>query len=30
MRPRLTVFDMVVPGTDLFRLLPDQIKLLER
>ncbi len=30
MRPRLTVFDMVVPGTDLFHLLPDQIKLLER
>jgi hypothetical protein len=30
MRPRLTVFDMMVPGTDLFRLLPDQIKLLER
>jgi hypothetical protein len=30
MRPRLTVSDMVVPGTDLFRLLPDQIKLLER
>jgi hypothetical protein len=30
MRPRLTVFDMVVPATDLFRLLPDQIKLLER
>jgi hypothetical protein len=30
MRPRLTVFDMVVPETDLFRLLPDQIKLLER
>jgi hypothetical protein len=30
MRPRLTVFDMMVPGTDLFRLLPEQIKLLER
>ena len=30
MRPRLTVFDMIVPGTDLFRLLPDQIRLLER
>jgi hypothetical protein len=30
MRPRLTVFDMMVPGTDLFRLLPDQIKLLQR
>src|SRR5262245_34915152 len=30
MRPRLTVFDMMVPGTDLFRLLPDQIRLLER
>jgi hypothetical protein len=30
MRPRLTVFDMIVPGTKSFRLLPDQIKMLER
>jgi hypothetical protein len=30
MRPRLTVFDMIVPGTNSFRLLPDQIKMLER
>jgi hypothetical protein len=30
MRPRLTVLDMMVPGTDLFRLLPEQIKVLER
>jgi hypothetical protein len=30
MRTRLTIFDMIVPGTHLFRLLPDQIKLLER
>ena len=30
MRPRLTVLDMMAPGTDLFRLQPEQIKLLER